>query len=87
MEISSTGLEIIPSKMDFRAYSISWNLTKRFNLNFDHCYLDADFRGGLMNDELDTQHCFNVIDQIAEVNSNAFLILTVGVPLLRPDIY
>ena len=87
MEISSTGLEINPSKMDFRAYSISWNLTKRCNLNCDHCYLDADFRGGLRSDELDTQQCFNVIDQIAEVNSNAFLILTGGEPLLRPDIY
>lgn len=87
MEITSTGLEISPSKMDFRAYSISWNLTKRCNLNCDHCYLDADFRGGLRTDELDTQQCFKVIDQIAEVNPNAFLILTGGEPLLRPDIY
>jgi len=87
MESSSTGLEISPSKMDFRAYSISWNLTKRCNLNCDHCYLDADFRGGLRTDELNTEECFRVIDQIAEVNPNAFLILTGGEPLLRPDIY
>jgi AdoMet-dependent heme synthase len=87
MEITSTGLEINPSKMDFRAYSISWNLTKRCNLNCDHCYLDADYRGGLRTDELDTQQCFKVIDEIAEVNPNAFLILTGGEPLLRPDIY
>ncbi len=87
MESSSTGLEISPTKMDFRAYSISWNLTKRCNLNCDHCYLDADFRGGLRTDELNTEECFNVIDQIAEVNTNAFLILTGGEPLLRPDIY
>jgi AdoMet-dependent heme synthase len=87
MEIPSAGLEINPGKMDFRAYSISWNLTKRCNLNCDHCYLDADFRGGLRSDELDTQQCFKVIDEIAEVNSNAFLILTGGEPLLRPDIY
>jgi radical SAM protein with 4Fe4S-binding SPASM domain len=73
--------------MDFRAYSISWNLTKRCNLNCDHCYLDADFRGGFRTDELNTEECFNVIDQIAEVNPNAFLILTGGEPLLRPDIY
>jgi AdoMet-dependent heme synthase len=74
-------------RMDFRTYSISWNLTKRCNLNCDHCYLDADFRGGARTDELDTEECFRVIDQIAEVNPNAFLILTGGEPLLRPDIY
>jgi radical SAM protein with 4Fe4S-binding SPASM domain len=74
-------------RMDFRTYSISWNLTKRCNLNCDHCYLDADFRGGVRTDELGTEECFRVIDQIAEVNPNAFLILTGGEPLLRPDIY
>ena len=79
METKPT-LEFSPEKMDFRAYSISWNLTKRCNLN-------ADFRGGLKNDELSTEECFKVIDQIAEVNPNAFLILTGGEPLLRPDIY
>jgi AdoMet-dependent heme synthase len=87
METSPTGLEFSPNKMDFRAYSISWNLTKRCNLNCDHCYLDAEFRGGLRTDELNTEECFRVIDQIAEVNPNAFLILTGGEPLLRPDIY
>ncbi len=87
MENTASGLEINPNKMDFRAYSISWNLTKRCNLNCDHCYLDADFRGGFRSDELNTEQCFGVIDQIAEVNTNAFLILTGGEPLLRPDIY
>ena len=86
METTPT-LEISPEKMDFRAYSISWNLTKRCNLNCSHCYLDADFRGGLKTDELNTEECFRVIDQISEVNPNAFLILTGGEPLLRPDIY
>ena len=87
MEPNTGAFEISPEKMDFRAYSISWNLTKRCNLNCDHCYLDADFRGGFRTDELNTEQCFTVIDQIAEVNPNAFLILTGGEPLLRPDIY
>ena len=86
METTPT-LSLSPEKMDFRAYSISWNLTKRCNLNCDHCYLDAEFRGGIKTDELNTEECFRVIDQIAEVNQNAFLILTGGEPLLRPDIY
>jgi len=84
---SSNEFKISPEKMDFRAYSISWNLTKRCNLNCDHCYLDANFRGGFRTDELNTDECKRVIDQIAEVNPNAFLILTGGEPLLRPDIY
>lgn len=87
MTIQTSEFEPKPEKMDFRAYSISWNLTKRCNLNCDHCYLDADFRGGFRTDELNTEECFRVIDQIAEVNTNAFLILTGGEPLLRPDIY
>ena len=76
-----------PGELSTRAYSISWNLTKRCNLNCDHCYLDAEFRGGIRTDELNTEQCFSVVDQIAEVNPNAFLILTGGEPLLRPDIY
>ena len=87
MDSNSSELKITPEKMDFRAYSISWNLTKRCNLNCDHCYLDANFRGGFRTDELSTDECRGVIDQIAEVNPNAFLILTGGEPLLRPDIY
>jgi len=87
MTTTADTLQIKPEKMDFRAYSISWNLTKRCNLNCDHCYLDANFRGGFRSDELDTDQCKRVIDQIAEVNPNAFLILTGGEPLLRPDIY
>ena len=87
MDSNSSELKINPEKMDFRAYSISWNLTKRCNLNCDHCYLDANFRGGFRTDELSTDECRRVIDQIAEVNPNAFLILTGGEPLLRPDIY
>ncbi|QPJ66234.1 MAG: radical SAM protein [Candidatus Nitrohelix vancouverensis] len=87
MTDSTTDLQSPQAKMDFRAYSISWNLTKRCNLNCDHCYLDADFRGGFRTDELNTEECFRVVDQIAEVNPNAFLILTGGEPLLRPDIY
>ncbi|MFQ5652908.1 MAG: radical SAM protein, partial [bacterium] len=66
---------------------ISWNLTKRCNLQCDHCYLDADYRAGRKIDELTTRDCFDIVEQIAEVNPNALLILTGGEPLLRPDIF
>ncbi len=72
--------------MDFRPDIVSWNLTRRCNLNCAHCYLDADFRGGARADELSTDDCLDIVDQIAEVNHGALLILTGGEPLLRPDV-
>lgn len=87
METTTTEIKPSEGSNAFRAYSISWNITKRCNLNCEHCYLDADFRGGFRSDELTTEECFRVVDQIGEVNPNAFLILTGGEPLLRPDIY
>jgi radical SAM protein with 4Fe4S-binding SPASM domain len=72
--------------MESLTHSISWNITKQCNLNCSHCYLDADFRLGRRTDELTTQECFQVIDQIAAVNTNALVILTGGEPLLRKDL-
>lgn len=73
--------------MEFRPDVISWNLTRRCHLNCAHCYLDADFRRGTRADELTTRECRDIIDQIAEVNPGALLILTGGEPLLRPDVF
>jgi AdoMet-dependent heme synthase len=72
--------------MSYTAYSVSWNLTQRCNLECAHCYMSAhggaDTRG-----ELTTAECRRVIDEIAAVNPNVFLILTGGEPLLRRDIW
>ncbi|MBF0275241.1 MAG: radical SAM protein [Nitrospinae bacterium] len=73
--------------MSFETYVISWNLTKRCNLKCSHCYLDAEFLNGTGRDTLSTQDCFKIIDQLAEVNPHAILILTGGEPLVREDIY
>ena len=70
----------------YTAYSVSWNLTQRCNLECAHCYMSAHAapdRGG----ELTTGECRRVIAEIAEVNPNVFLILTGGEPLLRRDIW
>src|SRR5215510_8652099 len=70
----------------YTAYSVSWNLTQRCNLECAHCYMSAhggaDTRG-----ELTTAECRHVLDEIAAVNPNVFLILTGGEPLLRRDIW
>src|SRR3990170_2641016 len=79
--------------MAFETYIISWNITKRCNLHCAHCYLDASYltpplEGGEEGGgELSTTECFRLIDQMAEVNPKAVLILTGGEPLLRKDIF
>jgi AdoMet-dependent heme synthase len=70
----------------YTAYSVSWNLTQRCNLTCAHCYMSA-FGGADTRDELSTAECRRVVDEIALVNPNVFLILTGGEPLLRPDLF
>lgn len=70
----------------YTAYSVSWNLTQRCNLECAHCYMSA-FAGADTRGELSTDECRRVVDEIAEVNPNVFLILTGGEPLLRKDIF
>ena len=71
---------------DFKPYLVALNLTSRCNLKCDHCYLDATTKIGGGHDELTTEECFRLIDQIAEVNRGSLLVITGGEPLVRPDI-
>ena len=66
-------------------FLVALNLTRRCNLDCAHCYLDAGTRadGGC---ELSTAEVLSVIDQVAELNSDAMVVLTGGEPLMRPDI-
>ena len=79
--------------MQTKVQAISWNITRLCNLKCTHCYLPAGFvdtnefpNGYVRDTELTREQCFTVIDQIAEINRHALLILTGGEPLLRPDI-
>ena len=71
---------------DFKPYLVALNLTKRCNLKCDHCYLDATTKAAGGDDELTTEECLRLIDQIAEVNKGCLLVITGGEPLVRPDI-
>jgi radical SAM protein with 4Fe4S-binding SPASM domain len=71
---------------DFKPYLVALNLTKRCNLKCDHCYLDATTKAAGGDDELTTEECFRLIDQIADVNKGCLLVITGGEPLVRPDI-
>ena len=59
----------------YTAYSVSWNLTQRCNLECAHCYMSA-FAGADTRGELTTAECRRVMDEIAEINPDVFLILT-----------
>ena len=72
--------------MTYQAYSVSWNLTQRCNLTCTHCYMSA-FSGADSSQELSTEECRRVIDDMEKVNPNLFLILTGGEPLIRKDIF
>src|SRR6266436_2770789 len=76
----------MPDTSTYTAYSVSWNLTQRCNLECAHCYMSAH-AGADSRGELSTDECWRVIDEIARVNPNVFLILTGGEPLLRKDIW
>ena len=65
-------------------FLVSWNITKRCNLKCDHCYLDAAELEG--TDDLSTDDCFHIVDEIASLNPQSMLILTGGEPLLRTDL-
>jgi radical SAM protein with 4Fe4S-binding SPASM domain len=70
---------------------ISWNVTRRCNLECTHCYLPVTTRKERpvfsSADELTTQEAFQLIDRVAAVNPEVMLILSGGEPLLREDIF
>ena len=64
---------------------IAWNITRRCNLACAHCYISAGAWHEADN-ELDTNACFRVIDEILAVNPGPLLILSGGEPLVREDL-
>jgi heme b synthase len=63
---------------------VAWEVTRSCNLNCIHCRAAAS--RGLYADELSTEKCFQLIDEIAAMSSPV-IILTGGEPLLRSDIF
>lgn len=67
-----------------RLQVVAWEITRTCNLLCEHCRASAGNR--VYADELSTQECFRVVDQILEVG-NPILILTGGEPLERKDVF
>ena len=64
---------------------VAWNITRRCNLACAHCYISAgSWHSGA--DELPTDECLRIVDEILAVNSSPMLILSGGEPLVREDL-
>ena len=89
LETTASAKTSAPSSQAiFRSYVISWNLTQRCNLRCEHCYIEGGpIQKAILANELSTEKCKSIIDEIAEIHPQALLILTGGEPLLRPDIF
>ena len=75
----------IRARGPYTPHIVAWNLTKRCNLACAHCYISAG-SWHAADDELSTDPCLRILDEILDVNPNPMLILTGGEPLLRDDL-
>ena len=82
------GLETVSPSRERGPYTphiVAWNLTKRCNLACAHCYISAG-SWHVADNELSTDQCLRILDEILDLNPHPMLILTGGEPLLRDDL-
>ncbi len=70
---------------DYVPHVVAWNLTRRCNLECAHCYISAG-PSETAEDELSTDECRRIADEILSLNPNPMFILSGGEPLLREDL-
>ena len=64
---------------------VAWNITRRCNLACAHCYISAGSWHSAA-DELPTDECLRIVDEILAANPSPMLILSGGEPLVRHDL-
>ncbi len=74
-----------PGSGDHVPHVIAWNLTSRCNLECAHCYISAGPTAST-TDELTTDECLRIADEILALNPSPMFILSGGEPLLREDL-
>ena len=70
---------------EYVPHVVAWNLTRRCNLECVHCYISAG-PSESAEDELSTDECRRITDEILSLNPNPMFILSGGEPLLREDL-
>ncbi|HEX9691478.1 MAG TPA: radical SAM protein [Gemmatimonadales bacterium] len=69
----------------FVPHVVAWNLTRRCNLECAHCYIAAG-PSETAADELTTDECIRIADEILALNPAPLFIFSGGEPLLRDDL-
>jgi radical SAM protein with 4Fe4S-binding SPASM domain len=69
-----------------RLFSVHWELTYRCNERCSHCYLDVLPANADVPDELSTEECFRVIDQVSALGAMN-LLFSGGEILVRRDFF
>jgi len=72
------------SKIAPRLQLVAWEITRSCNLLCAHCRASSAY--GPYENELSTEECLRIVDEILEVGK-PILILSGGEPLLRPDVF
>ncbi len=85
MELPAEGGREEEAPGDFTPHVVAWNLTRRCNLACAHCYISAGSWESA-KDELGTDECLRIADEILEMNPRPLFILSGGEPLLRDDL-
>lgn len=80
-ELPSAG----PAGAEYLPHVVAWNLTRRCNLECAHCYISAGPTESAV-DELTTDECLRIADEILSINPAPLFILSGGEPLLRSDL-
>jgi radical SAM protein with 4Fe4S-binding SPASM domain len=70
---------------EYLPHVVAWNLTRRCNLECAHCYIAAG-PSESADDELSTDECLRIADEILALNPAPMFILSGGEPLLRDDL-
>jgi len=78
-EMHATPRELLTPRL----HLVAWEITRSCNLFCAHCRGSASPES--YSDELSTDECFRLVDQILEVG-NPIIILTGGEPLVRRDV-
>jgi len=84
MCVGETGTDMISQGKQPELRLVAWEVTRSCNLSCIHCRAAAEH--GPYENELTTDECFKVLDDIVSFSA-PIIIFTGGEPLLRPDIF
>lgn len=77
---------VTKTRQQHRLFNVQWELTYRCNQRCSHCYLDVQSPETKVADELSTDECLRIIDELVDTGA-LNLTLTGGEVLVRRDFF